>query len=138
MKPHSITTVARCCCCRQLLPPRIWFGGNRQRVWDRIVTAHRPPTSQELFDELYGHDSDGGPLYGVCLIHQYVNAINKKLIRAGLLVQISGARAGYKLVEIERDELMRRQRWQTHAAENVRKKRKQLAKTRTSELPCGS
>ena len=98
----SLTTISRCCCCRQLIPPRIGWTGLQRKIWDRIVTAWYPPTVNDIIADVFADDPDGGPDDPLADITTTIRAMNRKLAYKGLRVRIGSKQTGengYRLIE---------------------------------------
>ena len=82
---------AICCCCGQDVPRRRTF----EMEILKIVTEAGPAgvLSDDLFNLLYDHDSEGGPLSGKTTMYVMISNLNKRLRRNGKEIS---APKGYK------------------------------------------
>lgn len=73
-----------CKCCGQTLPVDIGIEVSLARGLKTIVEVVRKAgqhgiSTDRLFNRIYGHDRDGGPLTGVKVLHVRISRINKTL-----------------------------------------------------------
>jgi hypothetical protein len=72
--------VVTCCCCGQVLPPKVKFlGPNKQRIYDYVAAHPEGVGRQRLAEYVYEDVVDGGPenAYGsisvlICLMNRTV------------------------------------------------------------------
>lgn len=89
--------VTMCCCCGQVLPPKLKLPVVKQRIYD-MVARHPGIRLQQLINHVYAEDPNGGP-ESLNIIHVHVHQINLIIIKHGL--QIRGHTSqGYRLVAV--------------------------------------
>jgi hypothetical protein len=93
-------TLKICKCCGQLIPPALLFPNcpRRQRVYDFIARHPEGVSAQQVLDNVYADDVNGGPDSGNKVVHVFVWYINKVLKSKGLKISTSfGPSAVYTL-----------------------------------------
>lgn len=94
------TKVATCCCCGQVLPPKIKFAGPvKQRIYD-FVSRHPEGVNRfKIMEAVYADDPDGGP-ESHSTIGVHIMQMNRQtLAKHGLLIRSPSGRSdsGYTL-----------------------------------------
>ena len=90
----------RCAHCGQIIPPKIIFGGVKQRVYDFIAAHPEGVQRWQIMAAVYADDIDGGPESpNVICVH--LNHMRKKLAEHGVQIHTRPGRgAVYRLVAL--------------------------------------
>lgn len=95
--------VATCCCCGQVLPPKVVLPKSRQRIYDFVVARGGAGASiGDIADYVYANDINGGPNGAEVVIRTQIWHINSKVLRPmGFQIKgKSGPQGLYRLVAL--------------------------------------
>jgi hypothetical protein len=86
-----MTSLERCKCCGQIIPPKIRFGGNKQRIYECIAAHPEGVSPLQIVEHMYAHDPNGGPNTSNVIRVQISNMRKSdKLKAAGLKIVTEG------------------------------------------------
>jgi hypothetical protein len=95
--------VAKCCCCGQILPPKIKFTGPvKQRIYDYVVRHHEGVNRFQIMEAVYADDPDGGP-ESHSTIGVHIMQMNNQVLRQhGFIIRSAPGRnaSGYRLIAL--------------------------------------
>ena len=75
------TKLARCCCCGQIIPPAVKLPRIKQRIYDYVKAHPAGVTSDQIMDNIYADDPNGGPS-GRSVVSVHVNQMNSDYLAA--------------------------------------------------------
>lgn len=94
--------VATCCCCGQVLPPRVKLPAVKQRIYDYVAANPQGVSTDEIARKVYADDPNGGPDDANVCIRTHIWRINNfTLIPLGLAIRgRSGPESKYSLIAL--------------------------------------